>query len=113
MKVLLVEDYKRFGEYIHEYLTDLGHSVTFLVNGKDALGMLDNYEFDAVVSDYELEHGGPNGVDILTFAQDTNLSILTILFSGVDRSLEVERAGVVIDHILTKDNIRGLGEALA
>jgi len=105
MRILLVEDYESMGKLIQQVLTDEGHSVTWLVNGKDAIGMIENFDFDAVVSDWELEWNGPNGGDILEFAQTKNPLTTTIMFSSLDRTHELEEHGLIVDKMLTKDKI--------
>lgn len=113
MKVLLVEDYQSFADLITEYLTDQGHRVTHVSTGAGAISLLDDFEFDAVVSDWELEWKGPDGGDILKHAAETWPTTITVAFSSLDRTPELRSRGIVVDHVLVKNEITKLGSVLA
>lgn len=100
------------GELIRKYLVDQGHTVTYVTTGRSALSMLEEYAFDAVVSDYELEYDGPSGLDIIRYAQEQTPLITTVSFSSIDRTHEFRSAGVPVDHMLIKSQLAKLGRAL-
>lgn len=63
MKILLLEDEQMLSEAIHEYLLTLGHRVSLLYNGNDALEILKKETFDLLILDINVP--GIDGLELL------------------------------------------------
>ncbi|WP_305987340.1 response regulator transcription factor [Roseibium sp. MMSF_3544] len=51
MKILLLEDDEGIGEWVHSSLSDAGHVVDWIANGRDALVSATTGEYDVIVLD--------------------------------------------------------------
>ena len=51
MKLLVIEDEKRMVELLRKGLTEEGHTVACASDGRGALELAANYEFDAIILD--------------------------------------------------------------
>lgn len=63
MKILLLEDEQMLSEAINEYLLALGHRVSLLYNGNDALETLKKETFDLLILDINVP--GIDGLELL------------------------------------------------
>ena len=63
MKILLLEDEQMLSEAINEYLLALGHRVSLLYNGNDALEILKKETFDLLILDINVP--GIDGLELL------------------------------------------------
>lgn len=80
--VLVVEDNEDVGRFSTELLKDLGYSMKWVTNAKDALAALaaDEFGFDLVFSDVIMP--GMNGVDLAMAIRDRYPGLPVVLTSG-------------------------------
>lgn len=119
-RVLLLEDNDSLAASIVGALTIHGHTVRRFGTLAEARAAIPPFGFDVLLCDYELPGG--TGLDFLREVDHSSFLGLdramphqtTILWSGVDRTREVEAAGLpfTIDHVRVKNDIAGLLEIL-
>ena len=84
LRVLQVDDERLLLELSKAFLEDSGefqlHGVT---SGREALSLLDDQQFDAVVSDYQMP--GMDGIELLKRVRERDAGIPFILFTGRGR----------------------------
>lgn len=101
MHILLVEDHADTREILARLLARCGHEISTAENMHEALGLLSDQQFDALVSDIGLPDG--DGLQVMVEArkrQPLKTSVaLTALATDADRARGFE-AG--FDHYLTK-----------
>jgi CheY-like chemotaxis protein len=115
MRILLVEDYPSFVEIAVRALSEKGFEVTEVAtDGWSALTALDDGEFDALVTDYELGFG-PNGGDVALDALSRGLP-LVVLWSSIPRGADelpdenmMKASGF---HLLEKSDVSKVAELL-
>ncbi len=66
-RVLVVDDDLEIVRALETVLTKLGHEVTVLIDGLDAIALLDAQQFAAVITDWQL--GAVDGLDVLNVAK--------------------------------------------
>jgi DNA-binding NtrC family response regulator len=93
--LLVVENDQDFGSVALGALSKLGHSVTHVPTVEEALWLIDNYRFDAVVSDCEF------GSNVIARVQQKNPLAVTIMVG--DKTYASWRETVVADHVLGKN----------
>ena len=113
MRVLLVEDHRDTRLVLSNLLTRYGHDVLSTETVHDALQLLDDTEFDMLLSDIGLPDG--DGCELVEEAkrrQPLKMTVaLTALVSAEDRQRGLQ-AG--FDHYLTKPlDVRQLRQVMA
>ncbi len=101
MRLLVVEDDVRIGEFVHKGLTQDGHVVDWARTGIDGLASLAITSYDAAVIDVMLP--GKTGLDVIRDARKRKLSTPIIILSARD-SVDDRIAGLEAgaDDYLTK-----------
>lgn len=86
LKVLLVEDDRALALSLADELTALGHQVTTIDDGRDALSAMVEEQFDAVILDRLLP--GIDGVDIVQRVRGRNVTVPIVMLTALTRSDE-------------------------
>jgi two-component system chemotaxis response regulator CheY len=98
LKILVVDDYSTMRRIVKNLLSDLGYTnVTEADDGRSAWPMLQNGDFDFVVTDWNMP--GMTGIDLLKAIRgDARLSKLPVLMVTAeaqrDQIIEAAQAGV-------------------
>lgn len=98
MKILIVDDYSTMRRIVKNLLTDLGYTnMTEADDGKTAWPMLQNGDFDFVVTDWNMP--GMTGIDLLKAIRgDARLAKLPVLMVTAeaqrDQIIAAAQAGV-------------------
>lgn len=98
MKILVVDDFSTMRRIIKNLLRDLGlHNVSEADDGSTALPMLQNGEYDFVVTDWNMP--GMQGIDLLkAIRADASLSHIPVLMVTAEAKreqiIEAAQAGV-------------------
>ena len=101
MKLLVVEDDVTTAEYIVKGLTEEGHSVDHIVDGRDALSQALNVTYDVIVVDRMLP--GLDGLSLVKALRAAKMTIPVIFLTavgGVEDRIEGLQAGA--DDYLVK-----------
>lgn len=101
MRLALVEDDERIGEFVHKGLTQDGHVVDWARTGVDGLAQLITTTYDAAVIDVMLP--GKSGLDVIREVRKKKLTTPIIILSARD-SVDDRIAGLEAgaDDYLTK-----------
>ena len=91
MRLALVEDDDRIGEFVHKGLTQDGHVVDWARTGIEGLAQLSANTYDAAVIDVMLP--GKSGLDVIREARKRKLATPIIVLSARD-SVEDRIAGL-------------------
>lgn len=83
MKILLAEDEAQTAEFIKHRLDELGHNVTTVGNGADALSHLLTDEFDVVVLDRMLP--GIDGISVVRRMRVAEIEVPVLLLTALGR----------------------------
>ena len=90
-KILLVDDDKTLSELLSEYLNRDGFDTHAVYSGEDALTLLDNHRFDAIVLDIMMP--GLNGLEVLQSIR-ARMTVPVIMLTGrgddIDRIVGLE-----------------------
>ncbi len=84
MKIMLADDDPKLHTIIKLWLTRNGHEMTAAANGKDALEILKNYQFDVLISDVNMPL--MNGIELVkeTLKLDNHPPTIIMLTSRCD-----------------------------
>src|SRR6476660_6365860 len=94
MRILVLEDDKRTSDYVRNGLTEAGHIVDVLVDGRDALGHAGRVPFDVIIVDRMLPGlDGLSVVKALRAAGITTPLIFLTAVNGVDDRVEGLESG--------------------
>ncbi len=90
MRVLVVEDDERVGEFSTETLHDLGHETTLVRSGREALQALekDDLQYDVVFSDVMMP--GMSGLELAQAVREHHHGLPVLLTSGYSEVLAKE-----------------------
>ena len=88
-RILLVEDNEEVGEFAEILLDELGHDVTRVTSGADALERIDRQRFDAVLSDVVMP--GMSGLELAEALAERRPDLPVILTTGY--SDEIAQSG--------------------
>ncbi|MDP9412648.1 MAG: ATP-binding protein, partial [Pseudomonadota bacterium] len=90
MRVLVVEDDERVGEFSTETLHDLGHETTLVRSGREALEALekDDLQYDVVFSDVMMP--GMSGLELAQAVREHHPGLPVLLTSGYSEVLAKE-----------------------
>ncbi|HEX4419440.1 MAG TPA: response regulator transcription factor [Kofleriaceae bacterium] len=101
MRLALIEDDERIGEFVHNGLAQDGHVVDWVRTGDDGLALLLATHYDAAVIDVMLP--GKSGLDVIRGARARKLTTPIIVLSARD-SVDDRIAGLEAgaDDYLTK-----------
>ena len=92
--ILLIDDHQATRETIAEVLEDAGHNVTLAENTSKAINILDEKNFDLVLTDLMLPDG--NGLQILEHAHKLYPSTPVVMITGhgsIENAVEATRLG--------------------
>lgn len=110
MKILLVEDDRKIGQFVKKGLEEVSYTAVWVRNRKDAREAMSTGQYDVVVLDIGLPDG--NGLQLLTEWREKNLSTQVLILSArheVDDKIAGLNLGA--DDYLTKPF--SFGELLA
>jgi len=83
VKILVVDDNKKFLTMLNEFLTDNGFAVETCDNGHEALKIFTNFIPDIVVTDIVMPD--IDGIELLLQLRKTNPDVKVIVMSGGNR----------------------------
>lgn len=93
-RILVVDDERGFTFLVSGILKDAGYSVKSSSSPKDAIGVLDSYRPDLVISDLKMP--GMNGIEFMTSAKekypDTDFVLITA-FATVETAVSAMKLG--------------------
>jgi len=92
-QILVVDDDDRISQLIDRYLTRLGHDVETAATVPEAIGRIDEANFDLVITDLQMP--GPSGIDLLVEARTRRPGTRLIMMSGC---ADVPSAAAAIDQ---------------
>jgi DNA-binding response OmpR family regulator len=110
MKILLVEDDRKIGQFVKKGLEEVSYSAVWVRNLKEAHAAVKDHRFDVIVLDISLPDG--NGLELLTRWREKNLPAQVLILSArheVDDKIAGLNLGA--DDYLTKPF--SFGELLA
>ncbi|HIE05721.1 MAG TPA: sigma-54-dependent Fis family transcriptional regulator [bacterium (Candidatus Stahlbacteria)] len=100
MRILIVEDEKRFAELLGDELQGLGHKVKIANNGQKALKFFEEHDFDIVVTDIRMSP--IDGVELLRAIKadypETEVIMMTA-YATVETAIEALRRGA-FDYLI-------------
>jgi PAS domain S-box-containing protein len=106
IRILVVDDDRDLLQLIEEYLLeqDPNFEIHSTVSTQDALRLIEEKEFDAIVSDYYMGPDQRNGIELLEWLRDAGNTIPFIIFTGRGREEVAIRAlNLGADFYLKKD----------
>lgn len=80
MRILLVEDEKKIAQFIVKGLREEGYAVDCAENGKDAMGIIDVYEYDMIITDIMMPQ--LNGLEFISEIRKKQINIPIIIISA-------------------------------
>ncbi|MHB1325739.1 MAG: response regulator [Thermoleophilia bacterium] len=92
--VLVVDDEAVIRDVCKQILTNEGYSVTTAASGKEALRLVSENDFDAVVTDIMMPD--MSGLELLEVIKSTSLDLSTIVITGLgtfDMATQSDRLG--------------------
>jgi len=99
-RVLVIEDNRVMGDVVRFNLQRAGFDTTVMVNGSDAVELLQNEMFDVIISDYQLP--GLNGEEICRWVrQDPRFDDVPIFLCTAKR-FELDEQGLMNELRITK-----------
>ena len=81
VRILIVDDEPRIGEFLDEFLTDQGYEVFFADNGADALVLLKHARPHIVLLDVKMS--GMNGLEVLQRIKEIDPSTGVIMVTAL------------------------------
>ncbi len=93
-RILVVEDDQSLREVLFLFLKKLGHDVSVATTGEEGIRMLEDEEFDLVLSDLKL--GRKSGLDVLIRCKEIAPQIEVVLmtaFSTIETAIEAMKRG--------------------
>ena len=103
MRILVIEDELKAGEYLRNGLTESGYVVDVATNGSDGLHMAQEFRYDLIVLDVMMP--GMDGWEVMTKLQrDNKLADTPVLFLTARGTLEDRLRGLALgaDDYLVK-----------
>jgi len=94
MRLLIIDDDLRQRELLQEIFTENGYDVTACGDSRDALILLENDQFDSIITDLKMPH--INGTEILKASQQKDSELPVIIITGhgtVDSAIEAMKIG--------------------
>jgi len=93
--ILVVDDDRSIREFFGNFLNRLGHDVQLAGDGKEAIRVLEDAEFDLVITDLKMP--GPSGLDVLDAAHrrwpDTQVILMTAFYNETPKAIEAMKKG--------------------
>ncbi|MDA1000849.1 MAG: response regulator [bacterium] len=110
--ILLVDDEKDIRELLTEMLEMRGYAVIAVGSGTEALGCLEEYPFDLVITDLGME--GTSGMEVARMAKTAKRGTPVILITGwAESEKELEENTDDIDRLVSKPfSLTELGNAV-
>lgn len=100
-RVLLIEDDARAAEAMLGAFDLRGIKSVHAATVAQAKAAYLPDSFDVLVVDYELPDG--TGLDFLAFIRGSDKAV-TVMYSGLDRTRELDAAGMHVDHQISKSD---------
>ena len=126
-QILVVDDESVLRNFLHDALVAKGYHVTAASNGKDALALIREHDYDVVISDVVMP--GIDGLELVSLAKDARPRcdvVLVTAYGTVDRAadamergasdfimkpLHVDQVHFVIQRVLAQRRLRELNSA--
>jgi two-component system response regulator BaeR len=99
-RVLVVEDEPTIARTLADDLTDHGYRVTLAGNGAEAICLVAEHDYAAVITDLRLP--GADGVEVLRAAKGRSASTTVLVISAHAASRQQEVCGLGADGVLGK-----------
>lgn len=99
-RILVVDDEKVIREILNDFLTSEGYEIVTAENGKVALALLEDYEFDVVLTDLKMPV--MDGIELIEHIYDQDLDIISVMMTGfgtVETAIKAMKVGAY-DYIL-------------
>lgn len=80
MSILVVDDDQLVNEFLVESITRTGHSVASALSAEEALVMLEEAEYDVMISDIKMT--GMDGIQLLERAKEMNPDLLAVMVTA-------------------------------
>ncbi len=81
LRILVVDDEHQIGEFLHEFLTELGYDVFFADNGLDALQLIKRIRPHIVLLDVRMH--GMDGLEVLQHIMEIDPKIGVIMVTAL------------------------------
>jgi DNA-binding NtrC family response regulator len=91
-KVLIVDDQINWRKALSRLLQKEGYEVSIVGEQSEAINIIAKYHFDLIILDVRLEDGDPanvEGLALLNYIQENNISTKTIVLTGYPKSLRI------------------------
>jgi two-component system alkaline phosphatase synthesis response regulator PhoP len=82
IRILVVDDNEMHQNLVSMHLSLAGHDVKSVVDGKEAIGLLDREAFDVVLLDIDMPF--VNGKDVLRHIRDCAIKVRPLMTTGAD-----------------------------
>lgn len=100
-RVLVCEDDSSIAKILVIYLSNCGYEVFTAENGDDGIRLLEQYQFDAVVTDVEMP--ALDGYDLIRAVQNFEKPPQVFVISGLDkRDVEANMKNLQFDFLFEK-----------
>jgi len=115
--VLIVDDEEVIRDVCSQILAAEGYSVTTACSGKEALHLVSEHEYDAVVTDIMMPD--MSGLELLEVIKSTSMSVSTVVITGLgtfDMATQSDRLGareVVVKPFTPSELSEAVRKALA
>lgn len=100
MKILLVDDERAAIEVLRDYLVKKGHELDLAFDGKQALRLLKEKDYDFVILDFEMPE--MDGMELVKRMKKEQLRPKTIMMTGYDLMDDFMAISAGVDDFLTK-----------
>ena len=109
-RILLVDDQADVREVLTDLLKALGHHVTSVADGADAVALIDRVSFDVLITDLGMP--GLNGLEVAEHARASNPRMPVLLVTGWGTELGRELPEYVSLVLSKPFTLQSLGAAL-
>ncbi|MCK4546313.1 MAG: sigma-54-dependent Fis family transcriptional regulator [Candidatus Eisenbacteria sp.] len=93
-RILIIDDEEKMCRLVAGELDELGHEVRWTVRSREAMGILENSEYDVVITDLRMDP--PDGLEILRFVKDrapTTEVVLMTAYASAQTAVEAMKSG--------------------
>lgn len=99
-RILIIDDDETVRDLLNDVLTDAGHEVTMVGNGRDGTRLFRNQHFDLVITDLAMP--GISGWDVARAVKEENPATLVALTTGWGLEADDQQAGMGDIDLLIK-----------
>ncbi len=108
--VLVVDDERSICDILGQFLKKKGYEVFLAQSGEEAVGLIEKYTIDLVLSDIKMP--GMSGVDLLKWIKDYNSHLPVLITTGfptLDTAIEALKLGA-FDYLTKPFHLEEIGE---